>query len=64
MTLQKFTGTIEVWIDSDIIKGEFLESHNLNENDFNDRNKIKSAIENEVYSWLECMNIDLDLELK
>ena len=64
MSSQKFTGTIDIWIDSDIVKGEFLEGHDLEEKDFSDRDRIKTAIENEVYSWLECMNIDIDLNLK
>jgi hypothetical protein len=59
----EFEGTIKFYIDDDV-KGEFYESHDLEEKDFNDRNKIKGAILNEVYSWLECMNIGVDLELK
>jgi|TARA_R110002073_G_scaffold300661_1_gene467973 hypothetical protein len=59
----RFNGTIEISIDESV-KGEFLDSHGLDEKDFNDRNKIKGALLNEIYSWLECMNIGVDLDIK
>jgi len=57
-----FKGTIEIDID-DSVKGEFIEAHDLNEDDFNNPKKIKGAILNEIYSWLECMNIGVDVNL-
>ena len=43
----RFNGTIEISIDESV-KGEFLDSHGLDEKDFNDRNKIKGALLNEA----------------
>ena len=58
----KFKGTIEIDID-ETVKGEFIEAHDLEEEDFNNHDKIKGAILNEIYSWLECMNIGVDVNL-
>ena len=57
-----FKGTIDIDID-ETVKGEFFEAHDLNEEDFNNHEKIKGAILNEIYSWLECMNIGVDVNL-
>ena len=58
-----FKGTIDIDID-ETVKGEFIEAHDLNEDDFNNPEKIKGAILNEIYSWLECMNIGVSVNLK
>ena len=47
-----------------IFKGEFLDAHDLEENDYNNVDKVKPALVSEVYSWLECMNIGVDLKLE
>ena len=64
MTEQEFKGTIELSINSEWAKGEFLEAHDLEEEDFKDREIIKKALENEIMAWLECLNIFVDLEIK
>jgi len=59
-----FKGELTLYFDGDDVKGEFLEAHDLDENDYNNVDKVKPALINEVYSWLECMNIGVDLKLK
>ena len=60
----KFKGELTLYFDDESVKGEFLESHDLDENDLNNKARIKAALTDEVYSWLECMNIGVKLELK
>ena len=60
----KFKGELTLYFDDESVKGEFLESHDLDEKDLNNKARIKSALTDEVYSWFECMNIGVDLKLK
>ena len=59
-----FKGELTLYFDGDDVKGEFLEAHDLEENDYNNVDKVKPALVSEVYSWLECMNIGVDLKLE
>tara|TARA_R100001082_G_scaffold109385_2_gene86465 strand:+ start:983 stop:1180 length:198 start_codon:yes stop_codon:yes gene_type:complete len=59
-----FKGELTLYFDGDDVKGEFLEAHDLDEKDYSDVNKVKPALISEVYSWLECMNIGVDLKLE
>jgi hypothetical protein len=59
-----FKGELTLYFDGDDVKGEFLDAHDLEENDYNNVDKVKPALISEVYSWLECMNIGVDLKLE
>jgi hypothetical protein len=59
-----FKGELTLYFDGDDVKGEFLDAHDLEENDYNNVDKVKPALVSEVYSWLECMNIGVDLKLE
>ena len=59
-----FKGELTLYFEGDDVKGEFLEAHDLEENDYNNVDKVKPALISEVYSWLECMNIGVDLKLE
>jgi len=60
----KFKGELTLYFDGDDVKGEFLDAHDLDEKDYSDVDKVKPALISEVYSWLECMNIGVDLKLE
>jgi hypothetical protein len=59
-----FKGELTLYFDGDDVKGEFLDAHDLDEEDYNNVDKVKPALVSEVYSWLECMNIGVDLKLE
>jgi|TARA_R100001463_G_scaffold106543_1_gene161187 hypothetical protein len=64
MNYLTFKGELTLYFDDESVKGEFLDSHDLDENERKDKARIKAALTDEVYSWLECMNIGVKLELK
>ena len=64
MNYLTFKGELTLYFDDESVKGEFLDSHDLDEKDLNNKARIKNALTDEVYSWLECMNIGVKLELK
>ena len=59
-----FKGELTLYFDGDDVKGEFLDAHDLEEKDYSNVDKVKPALISEVYSWLECMNIGVDLKLE
>ena len=59
-----FKGELTLYFDGDDVKGEFLDAHDLDEKDYSNVDKVKPALISEVYSWLECMNIGVDLKLE
>lgn len=67
---QQFYGTISLVIDRNV-GGDFLNAHDLDIDyhnpdcgDLNNREKLRKALESEIQTWLEDMNIDTSVRLE